>query len=294
LTVCTIEQTGSIATARRTLAQAFRAAGLDSPEIDARVLLGHALGFDQSALASHAARELTPRETEAIAALMARRLAHEPVARIVGSKEFWSLELTVTSATLVPRPETETVVEAALTAVDASGPRARALRLVDLGTGSGALLIALLSELPQAIGVGTDKSPAALAVARANAARHGLAGRARFLACDFSAALTGRFDVVVANPPYVGRGTISTLAPEVRNYDPMLALDGGADGLAAYRAIAADAGRLLAPTGVLAVEIGDGQCETVAGLLSAAGLVITGMVNDLAGVPRALTAGKMP
>jgi release factor glutamine methyltransferase len=294
LTVDSIARTGSIGAARRALAHRFRSAGLDSPELDARVLLGHALGCEQATLAAGSDRILTASEWRKVDELAARRLAHEPVARIVGHKEFWNLELAVTPATLVPRPETETVVEAALAAIDAAGPRTRALRLADLGTGSGALLIALLSELPRAIGAGTDVSHAALAVARANAARHGLAARARFLACDFGVALKGPFDLVVANPPYVARDTISTLAPEVRDHDPILALDGGIDGLAAYRAIAADAARLLAPAGALVVEIGAGQCEPVAGLLAAGGLAVGGAVNDLAGIPRALAAAKSP
>jgi release factor glutamine methyltransferase len=294
LTTDSLARTQTIGTARRALAIAFRAAGLDSPALDAQLLIGHALGLDRTALLSNAERKLGTAEADAVAALKARRLAREPVARITGVKEFWSLDFTVTPATLVPRPETETVVEAALTAIDAEGLRAVPLRLLDLGTGSGALLIALLSELPQAVGIGTDVSLAALAAARANAARHGVGDRAQFVACDFGTALKGPFDLVVANPPYVASGTIAALASEVRDYDPALALDGGRDGLAAYRAIAADIGRLLAPSGVLVTELGAGQCKAVARLFAQRGLTVGRTVNDLAGIPRALTVHKMP
>ena len=161
------------------------------------------------------------------------------VARIVGMKEFWSLPFTVNAATLVPRPETETVVEAALAAVDAGGARNRPLRMLDIGTGSGALLLALLAELPNASGIGTDISIAAVQIARSNSTRNGLADRAGFVACDVAEALCGPFDLVVSNPPYVARDSITQLAPGVRDYEPHIALDGGADGLDAYRAIAA-------------------------------------------------------
>jgi release factor glutamine methyltransferase len=197
--------------------------------------------------------------------------------------------LRVTAATLVPRPETETVVEAALAAIDSGGSRTRAMRIADLGTGSGALLIALLSELPNAHGVGTDVSAEALVVARDNARRLGLAARAQFAACDFGAALVGGFDLVVCNPPYVASGDIGGLAPEVR-CDPRRALDGGADGLSGYRALAGQARRLLKPAGDLVVELGVGQERTVAALFRSAGLAPAPARPDLGGIPRALHA----
>ena len=163
--------------------------------------------------------------------LSARRLAGEPVARILGTKEFWSLPIVLSPAVLVPRPETETVVEQALAAVDRNGARTRALRIADLGVGSGAILLALLSELPNAFGVGTDRDPAALAVARDNARRLGLDARAAFVACDFGAALSPGFDLVVTNPPYIASGDIAALPAEVRDFDPRRALDGGRTGL---------------------------------------------------------------
>jgi release factor glutamine methyltransferase len=283
----------TVAETRRTLTAQFCAAGIDSPELDARLVIGHALDLDHAALAASAARVLGSAEDSAIAALARRRLAHEPVARIVGSKEFWSLNLHVDAATLVPRPETETVVEAALAAIDACWGRTRALCIADLGTGSGAILLALLSELHNAFGVGSDLSPRALAVARDNARRLGLS-RAAYVACDMAAALRGPFDLIVSNPPYISSDDIAGLPPEVRLFDPRLALDGGTDGLDSYRAIAASAPALLAPNGVIVVELGAGQAEAVAGLLEAAGLAPSPPQPDLSGVLRALVAKKGP
>jgi release factor glutamine methyltransferase len=283
--------TRTVAEARRALAAKFHAAGLDSPDLDSRVLIGHALGHDHAALAAAATRKLSADEESAIAALANRRLAGEPVARILGYKEFWSLSLRVDAATLVPRPETETVVEAALAAIDAGGLRSRKLRIADLGAGSGALILALLSELPSAFGIGTDTSTKALVTARDNAHRLALT-RARFIACDMAAALRGPFDAIVSNPPYIASGDIATLARDVRDFDPHLALDGGTDGLDFYRAIAAAAPTLLAPGGVLVVELGIGQAEPVAHLFAAAGLAPAPPHPDLNGTPRALVARK--
>jgi release factor glutamine methyltransferase len=203
--------------------------------------------------------------------------------------------LTVTDAVLVPRPETETIVEAALAAIDADGPRSHTLRIADIGTGSGALLLALLSELPCAVGIGTDRDPAALMVARANAELLGLTSRAMFVVCDHGAALGGMFELVVSNPPYVASGQIAQLEPDVRDYDPRLALDGGFDGLASYRVLAADAGRLLCPRGHLCLEIGAAQVADVSALLVATGTTVVQSIRcDLGGIPRALVAQKSP
>jgi release factor glutamine methyltransferase len=281
----------TVAQARRALAEEFRTAGVDSPELDARILVGHALGLDHAALAAAGAHSLAPEEKDVIAALAQRRLSHEPVARILGRKEFWSLQLSVNAATLVPRPETEIVVEAALAAIDAHGPRTQALRVADLGTGSGALLLALLSELPNAFGIGTDTSLPALKIARENARGLGLT-RARVVTCDMAAALRGPFHVIVSNPPYLASGEIDTLAPEVRDFDPRMALDGGTDGLDYYRRIAADVPTLLAPGGALVVELGVGQAQNVAALFSMAGLAPSPPRPDLNGVPRALLARR--
>jgi release factor glutamine methyltransferase len=291
----TLDPRPSVALARRALASSFRRRGLGTPELDARLLVAHALGLDHAALAAQAARALTAEESAAIAALAARRLAREPVARIIGAKEFWGLSVRLNGATLVPRPETETVVEAALAALDRLQARDEALALVDLGTGSGALLLALLSELPKARGFGTDVSPQALHCARENAIALGLAERACFLACDYGAALKGPFDLIVSNPPYVARRDIAALAPEVRVFDPALALDGGPDGLDGYRAIAASAPQLLSRKGVLVLELGIGQLDEVERLLAAAGLLPIGSPrHDLLGIVRSLAVTRPP
>jgi len=281
----------TIASARRAWAKKFRACGIDSPELDARILVGHALSLDHAALAAADARKLGVEEEHAIAALARRRLAREPIARIVGRKEFWSLPLCVDASTLAPRPETETIVEAALASIDAGGPRTRPLRIADLGTGCGAILLALLSELPNARAVGTDASAAALSVARDNARRLGLA-RARFVACDMAAALRGPFDLIVSNPPYIASADIAALAPEVRDFEPRRALDGGPDGLDFYRAIAAAAPALMTPGGVLIVELGAGQAQAVGAFFAGVGLAPMPPRPDLNGVPRALVARK--
>ena len=279
----------SVAECRRAWAAEFRARGMDSPELDARVLIGHALRLGHAALAAHADRPLSAEQQTTIAALARRRLKHEPVARITGTKEFWSLPLRVTAATLVPRPETETLVNAALHALDRRGPRSRPWRIADIGTGSGAIALALLSELPNAFAVGTDISAAALAVARDNAIRLGI-GRAAYVICDMGSALGRPFDLIVSNPPYIASGQIDGLAPEVRIYDPRIALDGGADGLRWYRALAATAAARLARNGILAVELGKDQAEPVAGIIAAAGLAPLLAQPDLNGVPCALLA----
>jgi release factor glutamine methyltransferase len=285
---------GSIGAARRQLALEFRRGGLDAPELDARMIVGHALGLDHTALAAQSSRMLAADEAGAIATLSARRLAREPVARLLGRKEFWGLPLKVNAETLLPRPETETVVEAALTAVDRDDRRARPLRVADLGTGSGALLLGLLSELPNAFGVGTDISFAALRCARDNAAALGLFARASFVACDYGSALRGPVDILVSNPPYVARADIAGLQAEVRDFDPRRALDGGPDGLDGYRAIASHAAPLLAPDGILVLELGHGQLGPVTSIFAPAGLAPVAPRYDLAGIARALVMRVLP
>jgi release factor glutamine methyltransferase len=279
----------SLAEALYRLSQAFALAGIEEAQIDARLLVGRALRLDRTQLVSQSERFLEAREVDAISALAARRLKREPVARILGEKEFWSLPLTVTPDVLVPRPDTETVVELALDLLG-NALKQEKLRILDIGTGSGALLLALLSEFRNAVGVGTDINAAALAVARDNAERNKLAERCAFIACDMASGVVGRFDLVVSNPPYIARGDITTLAPEVRDYDPMPALDGGHDGLDAYRAIAAEAPRLLAPGGRLIVELGAGQERAVRQLFTNASLSAGAVRNDLSSIARALAA----
>jgi release factor glutamine methyltransferase len=285
---------GSIEAARRRLAREFRQGGLDAPELDARIIVGHVLGLDHTALAAQSSRVLAAEEGGAIAALSARRLAREPVARILGRKEFWGLPFKLNAETLLPRPETETVVEAALAALDRENRTSQELRIVDLGTGSGALLLALLSELPSSCGIGTDISFAALRCDRDNAAAFGLSTRASFVACDYGTALRGPVDVLVSNPPYVARADIAGLQPEVRDFDPRAALDGGLDGLDGYRAIAPQARRLLAPGGVLMLELGQGQLGAVTSIFASTGLAPIAPQHDLAGIARALVMRAPP
>lgn len=276
------------------LAQAFRTAGIEDADVDARLLVGHALHLDRARLIAQSDRILEAREINVISALAARRLTREPVSRILGQKEFWSIALAITPDVLVPRPETETVVEGALDFVVRGGLRMERLRILDIGTGSGALLLALLRELPNATGIGTDISTGALKVARENAARCGLEGRCTFLVCDIASVVEGPFDLLVSNPPYIAHDEITSLAPEVKNYDPTVALDGGDDGLAAYRAIAADAKRLLAPGARMFVELGAGQEAAVRDLFTNVGLTAGTARTDLAGIPRVLGAGFVP
>jgi release factor glutamine methyltransferase len=275
-----------VAGARRLVAGLLDKAGIESPALDARLLVGHALALDHGGLIAQGTRLLSADERARLAALAARRLAGEPVARILGIREFFGLPFALSRATLVPRPETECVVEAAIAAV--AERRDTPLRIADLGTGSGAILLALLHELPQARGIGTDRDAQALATARDNARALTLDARAVFAVADFGAPLSGYFDLVVSNPPYIESATIESLPREVRDFDPRLALDGGADGLAAYRTIAAQAAAFLAAGGALVVEIGRGQERDVQAVFAAQGLRLADFRRDLSGIVRAL------
>jgi release factor glutamine methyltransferase len=282
-----------IEAARRALAARFKQEGIDSAELDARLLTGAALGLDLTGLIAAGTRTITPDEAASLESFMRRRLAGEPVARILGVKEFWGLALQLSPATLEPRPDTETVVELALE-IWRSEYRAEPQRIADIGTGSGAILLALLSEWRAATGVGTDISPMALQTASGNAGRLGLAPRAAFVICNYTAALSGMFDLIVSNPPYIRSTDIAELDRGVREYDPIRALDGGVDGLDAYRAIVPEAARLLAPGGTLIVEAGCGQSGPISQLMSASGLTSVGSPKaDLSGIPRAI-AGRKP
>ena len=285
----------TVEAARRALAAQFRSQAIESADLDARLLTGHALGLDLTGLITSAQRLLTENESAQLEDFVRRRLAGEPVARILGYREFWGLPLQLSSATLVPRPDTETVVELALELLRADGATNRPLRIADLGTGSGAILLALLSELPTATGFGTDISEAALQTAAANAVSAGLSSRATFIACDYAAGLSGRFDLMVSNPPYIRSADIPDLALEVRTHDPLAALDGGADGLDAYRVLIPQAAGLLAPGAALVVEAGEGQSGPINSLMTIAGLTPTGAPKtDLAGISRAVAGRKMP
>ncbi|HEY3680822.1 MAG TPA: peptide chain release factor N(5)-glutamine methyltransferase [Bradyrhizobium sp.] len=285
----------SVEAARRKLAERFRNSAIDSAELDARLLTGEILGLDLTGMIAAANRVLTATESDRLESFAQRRLAGEPVARILGHKEFWGLSLQLSAATLVPRPDTETVVELALEAIRAAGAIDCPLRIADLGTGSGAILLALLSELPQARGFGTDISAAALQTATTNAVQAGVADRASFIVCDYASGLSGPFDLIVSNPPYIRSADIIGLATEVRDHDPMAALDGGADGLDAYRALIPQAAALLTVGGALIVEAGQGQSSDIEALMEAAGL-IRGLAPkaDLGGIRRAVAGQKMP
>lgn len=264
------------------LRAAFVSIDLDSPGLDARLLVRAALAIDDTALLVRPDTPLAPADAARLDAFARRRLAREPIARILGQAEFWGLPFRLGPDTLVPRPDTETLVAAALAALP------REARIADLGTGSGCILTALLCERPDATGLGADRSAAALAVARGNAVANGVGGRALFVVSDWSAALGGRFDCVVSNPPYIARAEIDALDPEVARFDPRSALDGGPDGLDAYRAILADAARILAPEGTLLLEIGYDQRDTVAALARANGFAVLRDATDLGGHLRVL------
>jgi release factor glutamine methyltransferase len=277
----------SVEHVRRKLAERFRIGGIDSAELDARLLTGDVLGLDLTGMIAAARRMLTSSESNRLESFARRRLAGEPVARILGRKEFWGLSLQLSPATLVPRPDTETVVELALQILRA-GASDRPLRIA-------AIVLALLSELPQARGIGTDISTAALQTAAANAARTGLTKRAGFVACEYASGLTGLFDLIVSNPPYIRSADIARLATEVRDHDPLAALDGGPDGLDAYRALIPQAADRLAPGAALVVEAGQGQSAAIEALMDAAGLMAAWPIKaDLAGVRRAVAGQKLP
>ena len=280
-----------IAETQRAGAARLAAAGIDGAALDARLLLMAALGCDRTALLSRGAEAMPQDAAARYDGFLDRRAAHEPVSRILGRREFWSLDFALGPATLDPRPDSETLVEAALAAVP-DRPPDRPIRVLDLGTGTGCLLLAVLHERPAAFGVGLDRSEAAAAVARGNAAALGLAGRSAFLVGDWAAALEARFDLVLSNPPYIPEADVAGLDPEVRDHDPHLALSGGTDGLDAYRALAAALPALLVPGGIAVIELGVGQAAAVPALFRAAGLDIAGTPHDLAGIPRCVVAKK--
>ncbi|MEA2800102.1 MAG: release factor glutamine methyltransferase, partial [Rhodospirillaceae bacterium] len=269
--------------------EALAAAGLDEPRRRARRLIAAALDLSAAAVFARPERVLNHEEHTRIAAFARRVLAREPLSRVLGRREFWGLDFALSPDTLDPRPESETIVEAVLARLT---DRERAYRFLDLGTGSGCLLLALLSEYPGANGIGIDIAYGAAAAARSNAEHLGMQDRACFIVGDWGGALAGAFDAVVANPPYIATAELAGLAPEVRNHDPRRALDGGADGLAAYRAITRELPRLLVPGGLFIGEIGAGQAETAAKIAAAGGLVIDDIAADLAGIPRALIARR--
>jgi release factor glutamine methyltransferase len=279
-----VETLGSLAIEA---AAALSAVGFGEPRRHARRLVASALGISQADLFGHPDRALDDSQINCIRAMLRRMLEHEPLSRILGRREFWGLDFTLSTETLDPRPETETVVEAVLRR---KTNRHAPLRFLDLGTGSGCLLLAFLYEFPAAIGVGLDIAEDAVRTASCNAATLGFADRALFLVADWGAAVSGRFDVIVANPPYIVSGVLALLSHEVLCYDPPRALDGGEDGLQAYRTIAPDLPALLLPDGIFAAEIGVDHATSAPLILEANGLVIDGIEKDLAGIARCVIA----
>lgn len=266
----------------------LEAAGVDSPVLDARMLIEKGANVRRLDIVTDPRREMSQAQVEAVEALALRRLGREPISHIIGRKGFWTLELAVTPDVLTPRPDTELLVEAALEYLAPDKPA----RVLDLGVGSGAILLAVLNERPLAQGVGVDVSDAALNVARANGAALGLSQRIDWRAGDWGAGLDGPFDLIVSNPPYIASAEIETLAPEVAKFEPRLALDGGIDGLDAYRALLPQIRVLLAPGGRFALEVGKGQAQAVWALADAAGLQPLDVRADLGGVERVVTGRR--
>ncbi len=276
-------------------AQTLRAAGKATPELDARLLLTHALGLCHEDIIRQADRELQGPELAALARLLQRRLDGEPVSRILGQREFYGRPFVLSSAVLDPRPDSETLIEAALSLLRPPGqpPLSAAPRILDLGTGSGVLLLTLLAEITSASGIGTDISPAALEVARDNAARLGVEDRASLVRTHWAQGINERFDLIISNPPYIPQADLSTLSDEVRLFDPPQALDGGVDGLEAYRALLPEAARRLRPDGHLIVEIGADQATAVMSLMHEQDALTRHEISikkDLAARPRCVIA----
>jgi len=265
-------------------------AGIDNPRLDARILVGAVTGLEPAEVGVARGHGVIDAQRRGLARLLARRLAHEPVSRILGRREFWSLDFFLSPATLDPRPDSETLVEAVLRDLDARGiGHSAPLRFLDLGTGTGCLPLALLSELPAASAVAVDRAEDAARTARHNAHALGLADRFQVVVGDWAEGVGGHFDWVLSNPPYIPTADLANLAPEV-GFDPVLALDGGADGLTAYRRIIAQLSRLLVPGGGVAFEVGWDQASAVRDLLQAAGLQVAPPVRDLGGHDRVLIA----
>lgn len=281
----------SLRAALEIVARDLAEAGLEEPRREARLLLGAALGLDHAGLILGESR-LLGADFPRLADILARRCTREPLSRILGRREFYGLDFSLGTDTLDPRPDTETLIDAVLHALGLADRLTEALSILDLGTGTGAVLLALLAKLPNATGLGVDIAPGAVAIAGLNAARLGLADRCRFETGDLYGNLPGRYTIIVSNPPYIPTGDIATLDPEVRLHDPLAALDGGVDGLDFYRRIVAGAPERLSPHGVLALEVGAGQAEAVAALVIKAGFARPDIIPDLAGIARVVLAHR--
>ena len=289
---------GTLGGIYRHIRHRFRDADLDTPDLDARLLVCHSLSVSPATLVADPERPVSPDERMRIDRAAQRRLDHEPVARIIGEREFWGRAFRLSAETLEPRPDTETLVEAVTERLrhrafdpERGGiPARRGPLILDLGTGTGAILISLLSEIKNATGIATDISIDALLTARENARRHDVADRMLFLCANYLDALRGGFDVIVSNPPYIPSADIAGLSPEVVSFDPMAALDGGDDGLDAYRAIFESAPSNLLPGGMVAVEIGIGQSSAVADIARRSGFSTVETIPDLGNRARIVLA----
>jgi release factor glutamine methyltransferase len=281
--------TSTVGSAIAKVAVQLGGAGILDARREARMLVAMALDWDAARVLSFPEAELTSEASQRLEALLARRRAREPISRILGHREFWSLRFELSPETLDPRPDSETLIEAALAAIE---DRGRAYRILDFGTGTGCLLLALLRELPNGIGTGVDLSEGALATARRNATALGLGQRACFVRGNWGDGLAGQWDVILANPPYIASDDIERLAPEVARFEPRSALDGGVDGLAAYRALAPAIGPLLAPAGIAVIEVGAGQAQAVTEITGESGLALRTIRHDLSGVDRCLVLGR--
>ncbi len=275
----------TIADAQTQLITQFKQAGIVTPELDARILLTHSLNISTESLIAHPERALTASEQEDLEKVASCRCQREPIAHITGLKEFWGHEYCVSPHVLTPRPDSETLIEAVLTHFT---DRHLPLNILDLGTGSGCLLLSLLLEYPDAIGLGIDSATQALEVAYINAKRLHLETRSTFALKDWQDGLSGHFDVIITNPPYIPTADIATLEPEVAQYEPHAALDGGPDGLACYRDLAPLLPQLLAANGIAVLELGAGQGGAVSDIMASHSLTVQAMQNDLAAIPRAL------
>lgn len=288
----------TISSLYRGAAKALREAGINSPELDARLLICAAGDLSHSHFVADPGHVLATGARERFDAFVERRLRREPVSRILGSREFWGRDFLLSSETLDPRPDSETLVQAVLELCRMQPTGGRPARVLDMGTGTGVLLLSLLAELKGASGLGTDISEDALRTATANAGRLGLADRAEFALKSWHSGLEGPFDIIVANPPYIPSREIPALEPEVSAYDPQRALDGGADGLDCYRDIFRGLDRIMGGNCILAFEVGQDQADSVAGLMADAGLTATGEIprywKDLAGIVRCLTLAARP
>ena len=269
------------------LSDELAAAGIEEPRLEARMLMSFAAGLEQSRIIGYPEDEIAADTAAKLNNLAERRKTGEPIAYITGQKEFWSLNFKVSEETLIPRPDSETLIEAVLAKLP---DKSASPRILDLGTGSGCLLMALLSELPNATGLGVDINPETCEIARENAEQFGLTSRAKIKTNDWMTGLDGEFDIIISNPPYIVESEIAALEPDVKKFEPHLALSGGADGLSAYRLIAAQCRAHLPPNGLLAVECGMGQVTDIKGIFEKNNLMVKNVHKDIANVERCILA----